>query len=428
MWPPSAVAINALTCSSRCAQASKAWNRWIYSIPDFFQTMIVRRRMIPSKTFMAFLNHSKNTGYKLRHVEVLISENFERQNQLYQHFTKYAEIESMKFTIMTPYFKAERYAPITLKKLVVTGSTSLCLSQVMMTLNHFTNLVHGEFKNIVSNLERFGQMQKYLVSLPQLRTLYLEAAQSPERRHLEVAATFLDRLVSITPNITKAVITGFHVVTHAGYTRQADFQPWTKLEHLDLSRTELRTTPKFPTSVLHLNLSHIHSLPVELLLNVRRRVSLGMIATEDSGLHFPELQYLNLESSNYAILANTLTNAPLTNGTLYTLNLADTSHFQTQHDPFAQNWPTSMPLPSNNLTHLSLRALGFLPESTILDCVRMYPNLEWLDVGATKATGTFLRELWERENPPKWVGVKGCAQMGEDAKKMAEEKGIKIER
>jgi F-box/TPR repeat protein Pof3 len=79
---------------------------------------------------------------------------------------------------------------------------------------------------------------------------------------------------------------------------------------------------------------------------------------------------------------------------------------------------------SESVTELSL-ALLTLPEERIMAIVKLYPNLQRLDVSRTQVTGVAIKEFVNAGIT--WLNCKDCYQTSPDAIEYARGRGVEVE-
>lgn len=182
---------------------------------------------------------------------------------------------------------------------------------------------------------------------------------------------------------------------------------WTKLTHLDISGTQFTVMPVFPNTLTHLDAWKV------------------VIASDEEGFFvLPKLEYLNVTDSRLFTAVNDIANPALASGSLKELHVG--SNATAVGTDRRNSWLESLPLPSLKLKALSLNAQTELPEKTMIALLRQYPNLKKVDLSYTGATGSTLRELFERENKPDFIDMQGCEGCHYDAVEAARKAGIQV--
>lgn len=182
---------------------------------------------------------------------------------------------------------------------------------------------------------------------------------------------------------------------------------WTKLTHLDISSTQFTIMPVFPSTLTHLNAWKV------------------AIASDEEGFFvLPKLEYLNVTDSRLFTVVNDIANPALASGSLKELHAGNNA--TAVRTDSRNSWLESLPLPSLHLISLSLNTQTELPEKTMIALLRQYPNLKKVDLSYTGATGSTLRELFERENKPDFIDMRGCESCHYDAVEVAREAGIQV--
>lgn len=190
-----------------------------------------------------------------------------------------------------------------------------------------------------------------------------------------------------------------------------DMSSWTKLTYLDIRGIRFTSMPVFPSTLTHLEAANVS-------INSRSFVDEKVV------FPFSKLEYLSIENSDLFFILNDMTNPALASGTLKTLKLGCARLFREANSH--NDWTQTLPSYSAALETFSLYELINLPEKTIIAVLRQFPNLKEVDLSRTGATGSTLRELFERENKPKLVNMKNCANCYHDAVEAAREAGIEV--
>lgn len=199
---------------------------------------------------------------------------------------------------------------------------------------------------------------------------------------------------------------------HAMFPGVVDLASWIKLTYLDVSKTRFHSIPTFPGTLTHFAASETTGVASDLIAY-----------SELDNFHFPNLEYLDVNDSDFSICVNDIANPGLISGSLKTLDLGGAAFLR---DIGSHRWPENLPAPSPALETLSLRSQTELPEKIIISLLRQYPNLKNVDLGVTGVTGSTLRELFQRENKPNFIDLEGCDDCYYDAVEAARESGIEV--
>lgn len=191
-----------------------------------------------------------------------------------------------------------------------------------------------------------------------------------------------------------------------------DMSRWTKLMYLDICCARFASMPLFPSTLTHLE-------AVDVSISSHR-------FDTDQEVVFPlsKLEYLNVEGSELFAVVNDMASPALTSGSLKTLKVGCVRGFTRANG--RNDWTQTLPAPSAALETLSLYEHIELPEKTMIAVLRQFPNLKEVDLSRTGATGSTLRELFEREIKPKFVNMKNCESCYHDAVEAAREAGIEV--
>jgi len=184
-----------------------------------------------------------------------------------------------------------------------------------------------------------------------------------------------------------------------------DCTPWTNLEHLDLSNTQIRRLPKLPNTLKSLNLSD------NALLHVG--------VDEEAPAELPLLEIFNCEGTNISSdVLKVLTIRSIANGKLKSL-LIGARLSEHRPGPAADEYP-----PSEELEELSLNTMQ-IHDARILQIIELYPKLRKLDVSGTRVTGVSVRKFVERGITS--LNLDECVDVGSDAVDWARWKGVEVE-
>lgn len=190
-----------------------------------------------------------------------------------------------------------------------------------------------------------------------------------------------------------------------------DMSSWTKLTYLDIRGIRFTSMPVFPSTLTHLEAANVS-------INSRSFVDEKVV------FPFSKLGYFSIENSNLFAIVNDMANPALASGSLKTLKLGSVRHVTETN--CLNDWTQTLPAYSAALENLSLYEHIGLPEETIIAVLRQFPNLKVVDLARTDATGSTLRELFERENKPKLVNMENCVKCYHDAVEAAREAGIEV--
>jgi F-box/TPR repeat protein Pof3 len=179
------------------------------------------------------------------------------------------------------------------------------------------------------------------------------------------------------------------------------------MKSLNLSNTPVETLPFFPATLEHINLSRMRHLNVQ-------------PAREDETYELPCLE--SFDCSGTAIshrLVKAMTLQSIKSGKLKKLCLGDRLTEFLPGTPVEDEYP-----PSTSVRELSLASL-LIREGRILEIIKLYPNLERLDVSGTKITGVAVKQLVQMGI--KWLNLNECGEVSPDAVEYARGKGIDVQ-
>lgn len=177
------------------------------------------------------------------------------------------------------------------------------------------------------------------------------------------------------------------------------------LQSLDLSNTSLEELPILPATLRHLTLSKMPRLPSH--------------EVEDEVYELPLLE--SFDCSGTGVSAKTIKAITLKSikaGNLKKLYMGSRL-VEHRSVPVEDEHPAS-----DSVEELSLASL-IIRERRILEIIKLYPNLQRLDVSATKVTGVAVRHFVE--NGIKWLKLDECSEVSPDAVEYARGKGVEVE-
>jgi F-box/TPR repeat protein Pof3 len=179
-----------------------------------------------------------------------------------------------------------------------------------------------------------------------------------------------------------------------------------RIESLDLSNTDLQVLPFFPPTLKHLNISKMRHLG-------------GHFSDEDT-YKLPLLE--TFDCSGTAIphrLVKIITLQSIKAERLRRLNVGDRLTEFLPGTPVEDEYPAS-----NSVEELSLASL-IIRERRILEIIKLYPNLQRLDVSGTKITGVAVKQLVKMGI--KWLKLDECIEVSPDAVDYARAKGVDVQ-
>lgn len=193
-----------------------------------------------------------------------------------------------------------------------------------------------------------------------------------------------------------------------------DFAQWPDLEYLDVGKSLIYNPLRVPTHLKYLDVllfqrpnphtfAHIpNTLPPLPLLEV-----LKCSRTNDSGPGW----------------VKTTTDASRIAGNLKTLSFGDI-YYPSLTTPHAPPLPTFEPFPS--VTSLSVARFDCSEEILLKVIVGNFPNVEILNLEATKITGYGIKKCVETMPSLTYVNVRQCEELGRDAVDYMRKKGIEV--
>lgn len=193
-----------------------------------------------------------------------------------------------------------------------------------------------------------------------------------------------------------------------------DMSSWTKLTYLDISNTHFVSVPIFPSTLTHLEAAFVGIASYSSNLDVDR----------EAVFPFSKLEYLSVEGGALGIIVNDMANPALTSGSLKTLKVG--CEYSSIRGENRNDWIHTLPAYSPALKTLWLDRNVELPEETIITVLRQFPNLKEVNLSGTGATGSTLRELFERDSKPEFVDMRHCENCYHDAVEVAREAGIEV--
>lgn len=399
------------------------------SYPGLWQDLKIKN--FSSAALTAWFKRSESQGYGLRRATMVAYDfNQQRRNQL-QLIQRCAKLEYLELQVGPEGESIEVAlggAARNLKTLILSAESILPLTAVKQIMVHYPQLQHVEFHS-VTKPRITSQPAEPWPEMPNLQSITLHASGSLQRPtqyptlgdldlvsflsftcHGEGSPHTQGNLIEAAPNVKSARITKWRSAASVGII---DFSSWSELAYLDINKTRFTSIPKFPSTLIHLNVEEIKTLGINDFENLPKDY-----------FQFPNLEHLSVDGSDFAIALNEMADPGLLSGSLMTLNIGDSSHFGREH-PY-QTWPKAMPASSSTLRTLSLRLQTELREKTIIKMLCQYPNLKEVDLAHTGITGSTLVVLFERENRPEFIDLEGCDDCYYDAVEAARETGIEV--
>ncbi|KFY77814.1 hypothetical protein V499_02877 [Pseudogymnoascus sp. VKM F-103] len=358
-----------------CLSVSKGWKKSMESYPPLWQDLKIFNNKMSETALTAWLKRAEHSGYNLR------TDPAPQQ-------TRAASVE---YRLPGCKYPGDASGPVALSQ------NAGCVVR---------KLEHVEFHAVYERDSPCSWPE-----MPNLQFIVLQSSVAHKSMRYGTAGRLglaCNDLVMASPNMKSASIKGW---AYEATSYVTDMSSWTKLTHLDILGTRFDSMPVLPSSLTHLEAADV-----------------GIISHRfdtDEKFVFPlsKLEYLSVEGGDLFAIVNDMANPGLTSGSLKTLKAG---HIGPTHTDTHNDWIKMLPAPSAALETLSLCERIGLPEKTIIAVLRQFPNLKEVDLSRTEATGSTLRELFERENKPKLVNMKNCTNCYHDAVEAARRVGIEV--
>ncbi|TVY17100.1 F-box/TPR repeat protein pof3 [Lachnellula arida] len=371
-----------------CLAVSKPWKRLLESSHKLWTTLdtTYAKKSMNHKSLKA---HLKRSNYTIDHAIITLRAGLDPQKMTYitsscKNLCR-LEIRGSGFigeslTKSVPYSRS-------LNAVSVSGSCAITSSAVYETLASLRKTITEAYFLCVK-----GSLHPNPRDLPQLdclKTLHFKAAGTG------TLATNL--LMKATPNLESVALN--HWVLGPNF----DVSLWPKLQHLDLTDTQITLLPALPSTLKHLILNN----------NRHLRVDIG-----DHQFPSPPL----LET--FACAGTTLNNSVIKDitresskrGNLKTLLIGD--RVADSRGRF-EDYPAS-----ETVEELSLASL-WEQEHQLIQIVNLYPNVRKLDVSSTKATGVAVKSFVQMG--VQYLKLNECSEVGIDAVEWARGQGVAVE-
>jgi F-box/TPR repeat protein Pof3 len=238
------------------------------------------------------------------------------------------------------------------------------------------------------------------------------AAHKDIRRR--IANNRQDQIISCTPNLQCAsLIHQDSIFGPRNMYEFADFSMWSKLQHLEVTHAFFTTLAWLPPTLKHLYVTESH-------------VSGFSAENEDlSPLGLPLLETYMCGAMDLSLeMIMAVITSSVKAGNLKAL------HMVNYHPNRTTLW--AQPTLANDLLMPSVQELSLskcdMHEDNIVKFLRLFPNLQTLDLSLTKITGVAVKEVMTREiGPLKWLGLNGCTKLSADAVEWARSLGTVVE-
>ncbi|OBT79596.1 hypothetical protein VF21_01241 [Pseudogymnoascus sp. 05NY08] len=398
-----------LKCRGRCLSVSKGWKKSMESYPPLWQDLKIFNNKMPEAALTAWLKRAEHSGYNLRSATIISHDYGDKCRNYIKRVQRRNKLERLQLNIVSQAANIPAMLPVPsqyLKTLVVSSGSWVDISDVKRIMAHYTHLEHVEFDAVTERDSPCSWPE-----MPNLQSIALQYSVAHRGLRLMPAGRLglaYNDLVKASPNVKSASIKSWAYEAVPGVI---DMSSWTKLTYLNLFRTRFDSMPALPSTLTHLEAEDVSIISHRF--------------DTDEKFVFPlsKLEYLSVEGGDLFAIVNDIANPGLTSGSLKTLKVGCTGLIRTNTH---NDWIKILPAPSAALENLSLYEQIELPEKTIIAVLRQFPNLKEVDLTRTVATGSTLRELFERDNKPKLVNMKNCTNCYHDAVEAAREAGIEV--
>ncbi|OBT64352.1 hypothetical protein VE03_05814 [Pseudogymnoascus sp. 23342-1-I1] len=392
-----------------CLSVSKGWKKSMESYPPLWQDLKIFNNKMPEAALTAWLKRAEHSGHNLRSATITSQDYEDKCRNYIKRVQRRDKLERLELHIASLFSSIPAMLPVPsqyLKTLVVSTGSRVDISDIKRIMAHYTGLERVEFHAVTE--------RDSACSWPEMPNLQFIGLQfSPAHGFVRLGSGELglawNDLAKASPNMKSATIKRW---PHMAVPRVIEMASWRKLTHLDISLTQFTSVPVFPTTLTHLEAERVHVS------------STNSEFDQKDFFQLPKLEYLNVKDSDLFTVVNDMVNLALVSGSLKELHVGSNSVMaQTSNH---NSWLQTLPAPSPALTTLSLRGLVELPEKVMIAILRQYPNLETVNLAYTGATGSTLRELFEREKKPRYVDMEGCDGCYYDAVEAARGAGIDV--
>lgn len=374
-----------------CLAVTKAWKRLLESSHKLWTLLDTTnvRKLISQKSLTVHFRRSKYTLDRA----ILTVKAIDSKRLAY--ITKYCkmlkDLQMHGFGVVGDSLTLALKDAKALETLWVSRDTHTMLSAVQMALGQCkSSLVTATFLKVIG--PRGGFLSDRWPAMGSLKYLHLD---SDGQSVLDIHG-----LRDATPNATSIIL------RHWGdLPNHVDCTSWTKLQHLDLTNTQLQFLPKVPATLRYLNLSQ------NTLLHVG--------VEEEAPDELPFLETFNCEGTDISSdVLKVITMPSIAKGNLKCLMIgARLSEYRP--GPAAVEYPAS-----EHLEELSLHNMQ-INDSRVLQIIELYPNLGKLDVSGTRVTGVSVREFVNRGVTS--LNLIDCLDVGEDAVAWARSMGVNVD-
>ncbi|KFX87729.1 hypothetical protein O988_09312 [Pseudogymnoascus sp. VKM F-3808] len=397
-----------LKACGRCLSVSKGWKKFVESYPPLWQNLKISNNNLSEAALTAWLKRAEHSGYYLRSAAISSNTfNLKCANNI-KRIKRRPKLERLEFNISSgsTYFPELLPDPSQyLKTLIVSSGSCVDMPVVKQIMTDYINLEHVEF-HAVAQRDTPGSWPK----MPNLQIIVLmcDVRSSRAFRPGQQVLSW-NGLIEASPNMKSASI---HFGRYETVPGVVDMTSWAKLTFLNIMGTQFTSMPIFPSTLTHLEAERV-------------KVGFGNFDPDQKDFfQLPNLKYLSINNSNLFTFVNDLANPALASGSLKELHVDGNSTATETHN--RNSWVQTLPATSLKLRTLSLAEQTELPEKTIIELLRQYPNLQDINLSFTEATGSTLRELFERDSKPVNVDMAGCSGCHYDAVEAARGAGINV--
>ncbi|ELR07439.1 hypothetical protein VC83_03125 [Pseudogymnoascus destructans] len=392
-----------------CLSVSKGWRKSMESYPPLWQDLKIFNNKMSEAALTVWLKRAEHSGYSLRSAVISSHDYGDKCRNYIKRVQRRNKLERLELRIASLGANIPAMLPVPsqyLKMLLVSSGSWVDISDVKRIMAHYTHLEHVEFHAVYERDSPCSWPE-----MPNLQFIALRSSIALKSMRLGPARSLglaYNDLVKASPNMKSASITGW---AYEAVPEVVDMSSWTKLMYLYISGTRFDSMPVFPSTLTHLEAVHVGIISDRFDTDEKLVVPLS------------KLEYLSVEGGDLFAIVNDMANPGLTSGSLKTLKVGCIGSIRTNTH---NDWSRMLPAPSAALEALSFCERIGLPEKTIIAVLRQFPNLKEVDLSRTEATGSTLRELFERENKPKFINMKDCTNCYHDAVEAAREAGIEV--
>ncbi|KAI0999099.1 hypothetical protein K3495_g9094 [Podosphaera aphanis] len=376
-----------------CLAVSKSWKNFLESIHGLWTLFDTTNARGPI-TLNALKAHLRRSNYTLSRAIITLRSSMDKRKLTYLFETcKYLnDLKICGNGVIGETLMDSLPAAKNIERLYVSNVTQITLSVVQAALRLCQQtIVDVSFLNIKGS-------SSGAVTWPKL-----DALKSINLRNFSGTVDIdLNSLLLNTPNATKVILNDCVLIPPGTW----DLTPWSKLELLDLTNSQLTRLPKLPRTLKHLALDN--------------NPLLFLTFNEEIGpFHLPSLESFSCRTT--FIEAKGLleiTRASIEAKNLKKLSIGDRLNAFTSTVPVSEEFPASSTVEELSIAYLHLR------DDRTLDILDLYPNLKKIDLSGTYITGITVKALVERG--VEWIKLNECHNISHDAIEMARSKGVYV--